>query len=150
MGRVLVVDDDRAIRELLRCVLELEGHEVAVATDGQAALAFLAEAHMPWVVLMDVMMPRLGGIEVCQALRAADARDGGQWDGGHLIALMTAGLLDDSACPVPARLLIHKPFDVERITTVVGGLLAELAARALTAASAPPDFGLELTVVAGA
>lgn len=149
MGQVLVVDDDRAIRELLRCVLELEGHEVATASDGQMALAFLTEARQPWVVLMDVMMPRLSGIEVCHALR--DARVADAPVVGHLIALMTASMLDDSECPAPARTLIHKPFDVDRITAVVDGLLAELAASELPAAvSAPPALSLELSLAASA
>lgn len=138
MGRILVVDDERAIRELLRCVLELEGHEVVVASNGLEALAFLAEARLPWVVLMDVMMPRLGGIEVCEALRETDALAS-----GHLIALMTAGLLDECDCPAPARALIRKPFDVDRIVSVVGGLLAEMKpCAAAPIASAAPELSL--------
>ena len=67
--RVLVVDDDRAVRESLRRSLEFNGYDVSLAADGAEALATLGSAH-PDVVVMDVMMPRLDGIETTRALRA--------------------------------------------------------------------------------
>ncbi len=72
--RVLVVDDDRAVRESLRRSLEFNGYDVSVAADGAEALAGLSAAgptSAPDVVVMDVMMPRLDGIETTRALRAA-------------------------------------------------------------------------------
>jgi two-component system response regulator MprA len=71
--RVLVVDDDRAVRESLRRSLEFNGYDVVVASDGAEALAGLSAgaASAPDVVVMDVMMPRLDGIETTRALRAA-------------------------------------------------------------------------------
>ncbi|MBZ5735987.1 response regulator transcription factor [Nocardioides sp. TRM66260-LWL] len=70
--RVLVVDDDRAVRESLRRSLEFNGYEVAMASDGAEALARLgAGGQHPDVVIMDVMMPRLDGIETTKALRQA-------------------------------------------------------------------------------
>ena len=71
--RVLVVDDDRAVRESLRRSLEFNGYEVALATDGAEALAGIAGVG-PDVVVMDVMMPRLDGIEATRALRTAGNR----------------------------------------------------------------------------
>ena len=68
--RVLVVDDDKAVRESLRRSLEFNGFEVSLAGDGAAALAAIGSAD-PDLVIMDVMMPRLGGIEATRALRAA-------------------------------------------------------------------------------
>ncbi len=68
--RVLVVDDDRAVRESLRRSLEFNGYDVAVAADGAEALASMGLAN-PDVVIMDVMMPRLDGIESTRALRKA-------------------------------------------------------------------------------
>jgi two-component system response regulator MprA len=71
--RVLVVDDDKAVRESLRRSLEFNGYDVSVASDGAEALAGLSAGagSAPDVVVMDVMMPRLDGIETTRALRAA-------------------------------------------------------------------------------
>ena len=66
--RVLVVDDDRAVRESLRRSLEFNGYEVSLAGDGAEALARISSVR-PDAVVMDVMMPRLGGIEATRALR---------------------------------------------------------------------------------
>ena len=68
--RVLVVDDDRAVRDSLRRSLEFNGYEVVLAADGAEALVTLGAQH-PDVVVIDVMMPRLDGIETTRALRAA-------------------------------------------------------------------------------
>jgi len=67
---VLVVDDDKAVRESLRRSLEFNGYTVALAGDGAEALAVIPAAD-PDVVVMDVMMPRLGGLETTRTLRAA-------------------------------------------------------------------------------
>jgi len=72
--RVLVVDDDKAVRESLRRSLEFNGYDVSVASDGAEALAGLSAAgpmSAPDVVVMDVMMPRLDGIETTKSLRKA-------------------------------------------------------------------------------
>ena len=68
--RVLVVDDDKAVRESLRRSLEFNGYAVSLAADGAEALAGIA-GHAPDVVVMDVMMPRLDGIETTKSLRKA-------------------------------------------------------------------------------
>ncbi|GAA5155494.1 response regulator transcription factor [Nocardioides marinquilinus] len=68
--RVLVVDDDRAVRESLRRSLEFNGYDVHLAADGAEALAGIGGVG-PDVVVMDVMMPRLDGLETTRALRAA-------------------------------------------------------------------------------
>jgi two-component system, OmpR family, response regulator MprA len=73
MLRILVVDDDTAVRESLRRALQLEQYEVELAADGAQALDLIREASSePDAVILDVSMPRLDGLEVCRRLR----RDG--------------------------------------------------------------------------
>ncbi len=66
---ILVVDDDRAVRESLRRSLEFNGYTVSLASDGAEALAGISGTN-PDAVVMDVMMPRLDGIETTRALRS--------------------------------------------------------------------------------
>ena len=73
MAQVLVVDDEPALVTALERALRLDGHDVAVATDGQRALDRLAGT-TPDLVVLDVMMPRVDGLEVCRRLRAAGDR----------------------------------------------------------------------------
>jgi len=68
-GRVLVAEDDQRLRESLARVLTFEGYDVALAADGAAALN-LIEASEPDVVVLDVMMPNVDGLEVCRTMRA--------------------------------------------------------------------------------
>jgi two-component system alkaline phosphatase synthesis response regulator PhoP len=67
---VLVVDDDDAIRGVVRSVLEADGFEVVEAADGPAALLLLEAIHGrgPDLVVLDVMMPGIDGIEVCRRI----------------------------------------------------------------------------------
>ena len=68
-GRVLVVEDDAAIADVLRRALRQEGHEVLSADDGVEALE-LAESFVPDLVILDLGLPKLDGVEVCRRLRA--------------------------------------------------------------------------------
>ncbi|MFC6061196.1 response regulator [Streptomyces ochraceiscleroticus] len=68
-GRVLVVDDNKVIRQLIRVNLELEGFEVVTAADGAECLDIVHEV-CPDVVTLDVMMPRLNGLRTAERLRA--------------------------------------------------------------------------------
>ncbi|SDC79829.1 response regulator transcription factor [Rhodococcus tukisamuensis] len=68
--RILVVDDDRAVRESLRRSLTFNGYTAEMAVDGLDALEKIA-AERPDAVVLDVMMPRLDGLEVCRRLRSA-------------------------------------------------------------------------------
>ncbi|WP_370616731.1 response regulator transcription factor [Mumia sp. Pv 4-285] len=68
--RILVVDDDRAVRDSLRRSLEFNGYAVDVASDGAEALARVPMIN-PDAIVMDVMMPRLDGLDATRALRAA-------------------------------------------------------------------------------
>lgn len=68
MGKILVADDDMNIAELLRLYLEKEGYSVAIASDGERALEKFAE-ESPDIVLLDIMMPKLDGWQVCREIR---------------------------------------------------------------------------------
>jgi two-component system response regulator MprA len=65
--KVLIVDDERAVRESLQRALELEGYEIEQAADGREALERLAS--QPDAVLLDVLMPGMDGLEVCRTIR---------------------------------------------------------------------------------
>ena len=69
--RILVVDDERAVRDSLRRALELEGYDVEVAADGREALDRLEREPEPDAVILDVLMPAVDGLEVCERLRRA-------------------------------------------------------------------------------
>jgi two-component system response regulator MprA len=71
--RILVVDDEPAVRDSLGRALRIEGYEVALAADGRAGLEALAERPCDALVL-DVAMPRMDGLEMCRQLRAAGDR----------------------------------------------------------------------------
>ena len=71
--RLLVVDDDPAVREALALVLDLNGFEVATAGDGREAIRTL-DAHSPDAVILDLLMPGLDGLEVCRRIRATGDR----------------------------------------------------------------------------
>ncbi len=68
MGKILVADDDKNICELLRLYLEKEGYAVTLANDGEEALAKF-QAETPDILLLDVMMPKLDGWQVCREIR---------------------------------------------------------------------------------
>jgi two-component system response regulator MprA len=119
--RVLVVDDDRSVRESLRRSLEFNGYAVALASDGAEALASIA-GHAPDALVIDVMMPRLDGIETTKALRTAGndlpilvltARD----SVGERVEGLDAGADD----------YLTKPFALEELLARLRALLRRIA-----------------------
>lgn len=118
-GLVLVVDDDLDIRETLWLLLTDSGYQVVIADSGQAALVALRASTQPMVVLLDLLMPEMSGIEVLETIRA-DSSLAAQ----HAYILMTADsrmqadtnpmLFDALAVD-----LLYKPFDLEVILDVV-------------------------------
>ena len=70
MAKILIADDDRNICELLRLYLVKEGYEICIANDGESAVQ-MYEREKPDLLLLDVMMPRMDGWEVCRKVRAA-------------------------------------------------------------------------------
>jgi len=71
MARILVADDSETILLLLRTRLEMEGHEVETAADGQEVVDMVDAANPPDILLLDAMMPRKSGIDAVRELRAA-------------------------------------------------------------------------------
>ena len=69
--KILVVDDERAVRDSLRRALELEGYEIELAADGNDALSRLESNVEPDAVILDVLMPGVDGLEVCRRLRSS-------------------------------------------------------------------------------
>jgi two-component system, OmpR family, response regulator MprA len=139
--RVLLAEDDRAVREALVRALELEGHEVQAVNDGAAALAAVARDR-PDVVILDWMMPVLDGLSVCRQLRAAGDRLPvliltARTDVSDRVAGLDAGAddylpkpfsLDELVARVRALLRRASPDDPDRVLRV-GDLVMEPAAR---------------------
>jgi putative two-component system response regulator len=119
-ARVLVVDDEIVNRTLLKTVLAPLGYEIVEAEDGEAALARVAEK-LPDLILLDVLMPRLNGYEVCKALKG-DPRTRLV----PIVMLTGLGQVDDKikAADLGADEFITKPFHVAELTTRVRSLLS--------------------------
>jgi CheY-like chemotaxis protein len=111
-ARILVVDDNEALRENLAEALELEGYQVAVAQDGEHALAVLAEEPPPRAVLLDLMMPGIDGHELLTRIRE-DPRLGG------VRVVMTTGLSGVRARLAAADAVLTKPFGVRDLLAVL-------------------------------
>ena len=123
MDTILVVDDDVHIAEVIALFLEEEGLVVLTAGDGQEAL-MIAREERPRLVLTDVMMPRMDGIELCRRLH------GDPTTRATVVLLMSAVVRRDlSGCGAAG--LVHKPFGFED--------LAETVHRHLDAGRAVPD-----------
>ncbi|ONH35667.1 MULTISPECIES: response regulator transcription factor [Protofrankia] len=129
--RVLVVDDEPAVRESLERSLRFEGYEVSSAQDGAEALDAVTRDR-PDIVVLDVMMPRVDGLEACRRLRAR---------GDDLPVLMLTardGLADRvSGLDVGADDYLVKPFALEELFARLRALTrrASLSARAASAAA---------------
>ncbi len=105
--RILVVDDDAGVRMMVQTVLERAGYEVSTARDGHEALSLLAAADYD-VVLLDVRMPRVGGLDVVDELRRANS---------PVLAhtyLLSGGDPHEFA-DLPVRGVIAKPFDISAL-----------------------------------
>jgi CheY-like chemotaxis protein len=115
---VLVVDDSAAMRRILARTLEAAGYRVTEAPNGQVALALCRE-QAPDLVLLDIDMPRLDGIETCRRLRA----DPGV--AGATVVMLTAAADQERASEeAGADLFLTKPFsplDLLRLVDGIGG-----------------------------
>ena len=117
--RVLVVDDDRDLRDLLAAVLSSAGYEVLTAENGAAALSVLRTV-LPDLIVLDLMMPVMNGWQFREAQMALPdyARIPVVCLSGHHAARHQASTLGISACVV-------KPFEIDDLISVVGRLLPD-------------------------
>lgn len=122
--KVLVVDDEPSIAKILRKQLEVAGFEVAVAVDGAEGLA-KAREWKPELVLLDVMLPKLNGHEVCKALKADPEM------ARIPVIMLTAKTQrqdQDLAQQQGADAFLTKPFQLSELLVKVKGLLGQAPA----------------------
>jgi two-component system response regulator MprA len=120
--RILVVDDERAVRESLRRALELEGYEIELAEEGRQALEMLESDRQPDAVVLDVLMPGMDGLEVCRTIRRA---------GNHVPVLMLTARtqVEDRVEGLDAGAddYLTKPFALEELLARLRALLRRTA-----------------------
>lgn len=118
--RVLIVDDEPNIVTALEFLLEKRGYEVKVATNGEVALAEV-EAFKPDLVLLDVMMPKVSGYEVCQRMRANP-----QWQGIKIVMLSAKGreVEVSKGMSLGADLYVTKPFSSAELVATIDRLVS--------------------------
>ncbi len=137
--RILVVDDDRAVRESLRRSLQFNGYQVDLAGDGQQALESVVDRR-PDAMVLDVMMPRLDGLEVCRRLRSTG-------DDLPILVLTARDAVSDrvSGLDAGADDYLPKPFALEELLARLRALLRRAANEAEEPAGAALRFAdLEL------
>jgi DNA-binding response OmpR family regulator len=122
MARILVVDDDPAIRQLLTDVLEMDGYEVSVAVDGLAAVRAVT-ASSPDFVVLDVMMPGLDGFRVLSTIREQPGEP-------VPVLMLTAAAEADAGARAWASgvdYFLAKPFTADAVLDLIGGVLKDEA-----------------------
>jgi len=121
MARILVVDDEPRIREVVSAYLARDGHEVSVAADGDGALE-LARLELPDLVVLDVMLPGRSGFDVLRALRAE----------GIAVPVILLTARDDvvdrvAGLEIGADDYVTKPFEPRELVARVGAILRRIA-----------------------
>jgi two-component system response regulator MprA len=116
--RIMVVDDERAVRESLRRALELEGYEIELAEDGSEALSRLASGAQTDALVLDVLMPGVDGLEVCRRLR----RNGNQLP---ILMLTARAEVENRVAGLDAGAddYVTKPFALEELLARLRALL---------------------------
>lgn len=117
--KILIVDDEPNIVISLEFLMKKEGFEVAVAVDGEEALAKV-DSFRPDLVLLDVMMPKKSGFEVCESLRADPAK------AGLLVVMLTAKGRETEVAKglaIGADAYVTKPFSTKDLVAKIKGML---------------------------
>jgi DNA-binding response OmpR family regulator len=117
--RILVVDDEEAIAEAVRARLESEGYQVVVAYDGPQAIQLHAE-HRPDLVVLDLMLPGMDGLEVCQAIQ----RNG--WTPVLMLTARTEEADKVAGFAVGADDYLTKPFSLRELAARVKAILRRM------------------------
>ncbi|WP_371498553.1 response regulator transcription factor [Kitasatospora sp. NBC_00374] len=132
-ARVLVVDDEPALRDALESSLAFEGYEVATATDGYEALEAV-ERQRPDLVLLDIMMPRMDGLTTVRRMRS-------RGDAVPVLMLTARDAVGDrvTGLDVGADDYLAKPFELDELLARVRALLRRNALAAEAAARASVD-----------
>ncbi|MHA6642683.1 response regulator [Mesorhizobium sp. A623] len=130
---VLIADDDPNILLALSYLMRREGHDVRTATDGQETLDAIALA-VPDLLLLDLMMPKANGYDVCRTLRASRA-----YDGVRIIMLTAKGREADqiAGLALGADAYISKPFAIGDVVACVADVLCASPRR--VAAATPSE-----------
>ncbi len=115
MKKVLIVDDEPEMVELIALILAASGVDLLTAHDGQRALE-IAREERPHLVITDVMMPRLDGRQLCIELKSDP-----ETCGAHVVLMSAMRCLSADGCRADAR--IPKPFDIEQVQETVDRLL---------------------------
>lgn len=117
--QILIADDEPNIVISLEYLMKREGYRVRVARDGQEALEQVAQ-DIPDLILLDVMMPRKTGFEVCETLRSRP-----EWEGIKILMLTAKGRETDVAkgMALGANAYMTKPFSTQELVTRVAQLL---------------------------
>ncbi|MDH4093467.1 MAG: response regulator [Betaproteobacteria bacterium] len=118
--KVLIVDDEPNIVAALEFLLEKNGYQVRVATNGEEALGQL-DAFAPDLVLLDVMVPKVSGYEVCQRMRAEP-----KWRDMRIVMLSAKGreVEVEKGMSVGADLYVTKPFSSAELVATIRELLS--------------------------
>ncbi len=111
MKKLLIVDDEAEIVELVTMVLEQDDRSIFTAYDGEQALEIVHE-EQPDLVLSDIMMPRLDGRELCKRIRADPTTSG-------IVIILMSAVHKLEAADCDADGLIRKPFDISMITGLI-------------------------------
>ena len=114
-ARVLIVEDDDGIRDLVDLVLSSAGYEILTATDGAAALQVVGTTH-PDLVLLDMRMPVMDGWEFARRYRA------GPEPHAPIVVMTAARDAAERAAEIDANGYLGKPFDVAELLALVGHL----------------------------
>lgn len=118
MKTILVVDDEEAVVEFVSSLLEESGYRILRAYDGRSAFE-LARSEHPDLILSDIMMPIMSGLEFCRLVRETP-------DTARIpVILMTAGRSPDQACP--NSIVLPKPFDLTALEETVARKLEQTA-----------------------